>query len=139
MGYNLFQPATLGMKTQAHALTTIGNNVANVNTGGYKRTDTRFETMISKSLSNQTDLGGIKPKDFQRIDSQGFLSASDRDLDLAISGDGFYYVSPKITVSDEILFTRNGSFEVGLADAQTSTVITEDGSSITVNLSLIHI
>ena len=133
MGYNLFQPATLGMKTQAHALTSIGNNVANVNTGGYKRTDTRFETMISKSLSNQTDLGGIKPKDFQRIDTQGFLSASDRDLDLAISGDGFFYVSPKITVSDEIFFTRNGSFEVGLADAQTSTVITEDGSSITVN------
>ena len=133
MGYNLFQPATLGMKTQAHALTTIGNNVANVNTGGYKRTDTRFETMISQTLSNQTDLGGIKPKDFQRIDNQGFLSASARDLDLAISGDGFFYVSPTITVSDEILFTRNGSFEVGLADAQTSTVTREDGTSMTVN------
>ena len=133
MGYNLFQPATLGMKTQAHALTTIGNNVANVNTGGYKRTDTRFETMISQTLSNQTDLGGIKPKDFQRIDNQGFLSASDRDLDLAISGDGFFYVSPTITVSDEIFFTRNGSFEVGLADAQTSTVTREDGTSMTVN------
>ena len=133
MGYNLFQPATLGMKTQAHALTTIGNNVANVNTGGYKRTDTRFETMISQTLSNQTDLGGIKPKDFQRIDNQGFLSASARDLDLAISGDGFFYVSPTITVSDEILFTRNGSFEVGLADAQTTTVTREDGTSMTVN------
>ena len=133
MGYNLFQPATLGMKTQAHALTTIGNNVANVNTGGYKRTDTRFETMISQTLSNQTDLGGIKPKDFQRIDNQGFLSASDRDLDIAISGDGFFYVSPTITVSDEIFFTRNGSFEVGLADAQTSTVTREDGTSMTVN------
>ena len=110
MGYNLFQPATLGMKTQAHALTTIGNNVANVNTGGYKRTDTRFETMISNTLSNQSDLGGIKPKDYQRIDTQGYLSASSRDLDLAISGDGFFYVSPTITVSDEIFFTRNGSF-----------------------------
>ena len=63
MGYNLFQPATLGMKSHAHALDTIGINVANVNTGGYKRTDTRFETMISKSLSQQTDMGGMKPKD----------------------------------------------------------------------------
>ncbi len=133
MGYNLFQPATLGMKTQAHALTTIGNNVANVNTGGYKRTDTRFETMISNTLSNQSDLGGIKPKDYQRIDTQGYLSASSRDLDLAISGDGFFYVSPEVTVSDEIFFTRNGSFEVGLADAQTSNVTAADGSSITVN------
>ena len=92
MGYNLFQPATLGMKSQAHALDTIGINVANVHTGGYKRTDTRFETMISKNLSQQTDLGGIKPKDYQRIDSQGILQGSDRDLDVAINGAGFFYV-----------------------------------------------
>ncbi|MEK9723480.1 MAG: flagellar basal body protein, partial [Rhodospirillaceae bacterium] len=78
MGYYLYQPATLGMRTQAHALNTIGINVANVNTGGYKRTDTRFETMVSKTLDKQTDLGGIKPTDYQRIDHQGFLNASDR-------------------------------------------------------------
>ena len=133
MGYNLFQPATLGMKSHAHALDTIGLNVANVNTGGYKRTDTRFETMISKSLSQQTDLGGMKPKDFQRIDVQGTFNASDRDLDLAINGDGFFYVSPTFTVSDEIFFTRDGGFEIGLADAQTSSVTADDGNTITVN------
>lgn len=133
MGYNLFQPATLGMKSHAHALDTIGINVANVNTGGFKRTDTRFETMISKSLSQQADLGGMKPKDFQRIDVQGTFTASDRDLDLAINGDGFFYVSPTFTVSDEIFFTRGGSFEIGLADAQTSSVTADDGNTITVN------
>ena len=133
MGYNLFQPATLGMKSQAHALDTIGINVANVHTGGYKRTDTRFETMISKNLSQQTDLGGIKPKDYQRIDSQGILQGSDRDLDVAINGAGFFYVSPDFTVSNEIYFTRDGSFEIGLADAQTSSVTADDGSLITVD------
>ena len=69
MGYNLFQPATLGMKSHAHALDTIGINVANVNTGESSE-PIRFETMISKSLS-QTDMGGMKPKDYQRIDVQG--------------------------------------------------------------------
>jgi len=133
MGYYLFQPSTLGMKTQAHALSTISINVANVNTGGYKRTDTRFETMVSKNLSQQSDLGGVKPKDYQRIDNQGFLSSSDRDLDLAINGDGFFYVSPTFTVSTEIFFTRDGSFEMSLADAQTSSVTADDGSTITVN------
>ncbi|MBT7250656.1 MAG: flagellar hook-basal body complex protein [Rhodospirillaceae bacterium] len=133
MAIGLFQPAVLGMKSQAHALDTIGINVANVNTGGYKRTDTRFETLISKTLSQQSDLGGVKPKDYQRIGNQGFINASDRDLDLAINGDGFFYVSPTFTVSDEIFFTRDGSFEMGLADAQTSTVTADDGSSITIN------
>lgn len=133
MGYNLFQPATLGMKAQAHALNTIGANVANVNTGGYKRTDTRFETMISKTLSQQSDLGGLKPKDYQRIDNQGFFSSSDRNLDLAINGDGFFYLSPTFTVTEELYFTRDGSFEIGLADAQTSTVTTADGSTISIN------
>jgi len=133
MGYYLLQPATLGMKTQAHALDTIGINVANVNTGGYKRTDTRFETMVSKSLSQQSDLGGIKPVDFQRIEKQGFISASDRQLDLAINGDGFFYVSPTFDVGTEIFFTRDGSFEVSLADAQTSSVTADDDSTITIN------
>jgi len=133
MGFNLFQLAVLGMKTQAHALNTIGINVANVNTGGYKRTDTRFETLISKTLDAQTDLGGVKPKDYQRIDNQGFINASARELDLAINGDGFFYVSPTFNVSTEIFFTRDGSFEMGLADAQTSSVTADDGSSITIN------
>ncbi|MEK9723481.1 MAG: flagellar hook-basal body complex protein, partial [Rhodospirillaceae bacterium] len=60
----------------------------------------------------------------------GFL---DRDLDLAINGDGFFYVSPTFQVSDEIFFTRDGTFEVGLADAQTSQVTADDNSTITIN------
>ncbi len=42
MGYSLFQTPTLGMLSQAHALNTLGTNITNINTGGFKRTDTRF-------------------------------------------------------------------------------------------------
>ncbi len=50
MGLSIFQTSTLGMMSQAHGLNNIGNNIANVSTGGYKRTDTRFTTMLSNNL-----------------------------------------------------------------------------------------
>ena len=129
-GYNIFQTPTLGMRSQAHALNTIGINVANVNTGGYKRTDTEFETLISKTLQNESDLGGVVPKDYQRIDQQGFINSSSRELDLAINGDGFFYVSPTLTVSEEVYFTRDGSFQMSVLDGETSDVTADDGSTI---------
>jgi flagellar hook-basal body protein len=132
-GYHLFQVPTLGMRSQAHALNTIGINVANVNTGGYKRTDTQFETLISKTLQHESDLGGVNPKDYQRIDAQGFINASSRDLDIAINGSGFFYVSPTFDVTDEVYFTRDGSFQMGIVEGQTSSVTADDGNTITVS------
>jgi len=132
-GYNQFQVATLGMRSQAHALNTIGINVANVKTNGFKRTDTEFETLLSRSLGPQSDLGGIKPTDFQRIDQQGFINSSTRNLDIAINGDGFFYVSPTFNVSNEVFFTRDGSFQIGIADGQTSDITADDGDTITVS------
>jgi flagellar hook protein FlgE len=111
VGYGFFQSSTLGMRSQAHALNTIGKNVANVTTGGYKRTDTHFETVLSKTLDNKvSDIGGVRPKDYQIIDSQGIIQASERDLDLAIVGHGFFQVSPDFAGSSQTLYTRDGSF-----------------------------
>ena len=50
MGYSLFQTPTLGMLSQAHALNTLGTNITNINTGGFKRTDTRFATVLDGKL-----------------------------------------------------------------------------------------
>lgn len=131
MGLSLFQTSTLGMMAQAHALNTIGNNIANVSTGGFKRTETRFATVLSKTLDAQSDLGGVRPKDFQIIDQQGQLEATQRDLDLAIAGGGFFQVSPTQQVSGQILFTRDGSFEINFAGAEV-TATADDGSTINV-------
>ena len=51
-GCGYFQPSIRGMDAQSHALAVIGTNIANVSTGGYKRTDTGFATMISASMAN---------------------------------------------------------------------------------------
>ena len=132
-GYNAFQVPTLAMLSQAHTLNTIGINVANVNSGGFKRTDTQFQTLISKTLHHESDLGGIAAKDYQRIDEQGALVPSGRNLDVAINGDGFFYVSPTLTVSSDVYFTRDGSFQMSIADGRTSSITADDGNTITIS------
>ncbi len=145
MGLAIFQTSTLGMLGQAHALNTIGSNIANISTGGYKRIDTRFATMVSSNIrtgpgadnqisfaNQERGMGGIKPKDYQTLDQQGLLKASERSLDLAIAGDGFFQVSPTLTVSNEIFFTRDGGFDVNVAGAQV-TAIGDDGNTINVS------
>jgi flagellar hook protein FlgE len=135
VGFNAYQSSTLAMRSNAHALNTIGQNIANVNTGGYKRTDTYFKTLISETLdTNQSDLGGIRPKDYQVIDQQGVITATTRDLDLAIVGDGFYQLSNSLTSFNEenLFYSRDGAFRIVKTD-ETSSVTADDGSTITIN------
>ena len=144
MGYSLFQTPTLGMLSQTHALNTLGTNIANISTGGFKRTDTRFATVLGGNIrtgagSNSTisyaspngAFGGVRPKDFQTLDQQGILKATSRELDLAIAGDGFFIVSPTLQVSSKILYTRDGSFEINIAGAPVP-AIGDDGNTISV-------
>lgn len=131
-GYGLFQTATLGLQAQAHRLNTIGYNIANVNTGGFKRTDTEFETLLSDTTFQQSDLGGVKPYARSTNDVQGLITPTQRPLDLAITGDGFFAVQPELSGTTEIFFTRDGSFSVNTVDGQTSSVTSDDGATITV-------
>lgn len=131
-GYGLFQSSTLGMMSQAHRLNTIGYNIANVNTGGFKRTDTQFETLLSKNIYQQTDNGGVKPYAIATNDIQGLVTTSSRALDLAISGQGFFSLQADLDSSDRLFYTRDGSFQVSLVDGATSSITADDGETITV-------
>ena len=134
--YGFFQPSILGLMSHSYALQTISTNIANVNTGGYKGTETRFGTVLSRTVSNasgsatQSDLGGIAPKDIQLIDRQGFVQASERALDVSINGRGFFVLNTMIDGSGEELFTRDGSFLMATGDDVSATA--DDGSTITV-------
>ncbi|HIA99319.1 MAG TPA: flagellar hook basal-body protein, partial [Gemmatimonadetes bacterium] len=136
MGYSLFQTPTLGMLSQAHALNTLGTNITNINTGGFKRTDTRFATVLGGNIRTSTaspngGSGGVRPNDIQTLDQQGILESTSRGLDLAIAGDGFFLVSPTLEVSKQILYTRDGSFDINFAGAPVTT-IGDDGNTISV-------
>ncbi len=130
--YSAFAVPTLGMMSQSAAMNNIGNNIANMTTGGYRRTDTAFSTLVSKKLYEQSDLGGLKPKNLQRIEQQGALQSSSNDLDLAINGRGMFIFKTAFSGGDTV-YGRDGSFEmrtvntISVTGIGGSTVSTKDG------------
>ncbi|MFQ5618035.1 MAG: flagellar hook-basal body complex protein [Rhodospirillales bacterium] len=128
--YGAFANSTLAMLSQTHALATIGNNIANLSTGGFKATDTRFSTVLSDSLFNQSDLGGATPKDINRIDQQGTVVSSSSSLDVSINGQGFFILNTKLDGTGDTLYTRDGGFSMTTGPDTTATA--DDGSTITV-------
>ncbi len=121
--YGFFQPSVLGMEAQSHALNATASNIANMRTGGHKRTDVQFSTVLSKTLSSQpgisdnaasgtshADLGGVRPWDQQRVSLQGLIEATDRKLDAAIDGNGFFVLNSRLDGSGDALYGRDGRF-----------------------------
>lgn len=125
--YGAFSSSMLAMMSQSYALDVIGSNVANVGTVGYKRNEVNFSSLLSSSINNTSDIGGVAPNTFQRIDAQGSITASNRQLDSAIAGSGFYVLNSERDGSGETFYTRNGSFHTVTGD--TITVTADDGVS----------
>lgn len=125
--------STLAMLGQSTALHQIGTNVSNVTTGGYKRTDIQFQSVLGNQMFQEKDQGGMRPVVLQRIDSQGIVTSSAGSLDLAISGGGFFVTSTDFEATN-IVYTRDGSFqqravnEISVTDPLSGAVsITKDG------------
>lgn len=103
-----------GLAAQSQALGMISDNISNINTVGYKRTATRFSTLVTEPASNtRYSPGGVMSSPHQLIDRQGLLQGSASGTDIAISGDGFFVVNTAATptlTTGEYRFTRAGSF-----------------------------
>ena len=115
------ESASKGMLSLIEMQANIANNLANVNTTGYKRTALTFkDIMDSKVYENKgtlldgetRDLGSLSMGSaVQRLTydfSQGTLMKTENPFDLAIEGDGFFKVQDPAT--KEVSYTRNGSF-----------------------------
>ena len=131
--YGAYSSSMLGMMSQAKTLHNIGVNVANVNTGGFKRTDTQFSTVLSRSMQNVSDNGGVRPNDKYTVDQQGIIVSSANSTDVAISGKGFFMMNTAQDGSGGVLYGRDGSFEIQTANDISvtgiggQTVTTKDG------------
>ncbi|MFI4934491.1 MAG: flagellar hook-basal body complex protein [Caulobacterales bacterium] len=106
-----------GLVANSSALSTISDNIANVNTIGYKESQNQFETLITSQggSSNSQNAGGVLATTQQLITQQGLQNQSSSPLDLSISGQGFFVTTNQatnITAADPRLFTRAGSFQV---------------------------
>ncbi|MGF1630237.1 MAG: flagellar hook protein FlgE [Kiloniellaceae bacterium] len=102
-----------GLAAQSNALGMISDNIANVNTIGYKGTSARFSTLVTQAATQTTHTpGGVSSSPYTYINRQGLLQGSASGTDLAVAGQGFFVVneSPTPGFGDDFYFTRAGSF-----------------------------
>lgn len=105
-----------GLVANSSALAAISDNIANVNTVGFKRSSSNFSTLVTSGSKNQTySAGGVKAQTHQFISQQGLTQSTTSNLDLSISGAGFFVTTEKpenLTATDTRSFTRAGSFQL---------------------------
>ncbi len=126
--------AATGMKGQELRINVISNNLANINTPGFKASRIDFEDLIYQSLKaagatsaggNQIPTGmdiglGVRPAAVQKLFLQGDYHQTQNLLDLAIEGKGFF----KVTMPDgTVAYTRSGAFKL---DSE-GRLVTSDG------------
>ena len=114
--------AASGMKAQETRVDVIANNLANVNTAGFKKTQAQFQDLLYQTLRpagvsefqgqyvpGEMQVGhGVKLASTQKIFTQGNFTQTENQLDLAIEGRGFF----KIMKGTEEVYTRDGSFKL---------------------------
>lgn len=105
--YGVMRTGVSGMNAQANRLSTVAENVANVNTTGYKGSSCEFASLLLPECPGGYESGAVLTSVRHHITQQGSLSNSTSLTDLAISGDGFFLVSDQ---GAQPLLTRAGSF-----------------------------
>ncbi len=104
--------AVSGLSAQSTSIGMISNNIANVNTVGYKRIDSDFASLVTtESRSTAYAPGSVRSIQRARVSEQGILQQSSSATDVAVSGNGFFVVKGSATdTSAEPVYTRAGSF-----------------------------
>ena len=115
--------AATGMMAQQTRTEIISNNLANVNTPGFKRSRAHFEDLLYQTVQGQQVLGdpdsqtspaiqvgrGTRLSGVQRMHQQGPLEQTNRNLNIAIEGEGFFQLQMP---NGETTYTRDGSFQI---------------------------
>lgn len=99
-----------GLLANAEGINVIGNNLANVNTVGFKSGRMLFSDQLSASIGNNSQIGrGTQIQKVDNIFSQGTFETTELVTDLAIQGDGFFAVQD---AGGNDLYTRAGAFRM---------------------------
>lgn len=105
--YGVMRTGVSGMNAQSNKLSTVSDNIANVNTVGYKRASTEFSSLILKSGSGNYDSGAVETTVRYAITDPGNLQFTTSTTDLAVQGNGFFVVQD---ANGNNFLTRAGSF-----------------------------
>ncbi|MCR5272356.1 MAG: flagellar hook-basal body protein, partial [Lachnospiraceae bacterium] len=131
--------AASGMRSQQTNVDTISNNLANVNTTGYKTERTEFKSLLYQTLQAETTTAngedkpvsaqvglGTRVASINSIFTEGELITSESDTDFAIDGDGFFGI---VGADGNTYYTRNGSFVWAIGNKGT-TLTTSYGNPV---------
>jgi flagellar hook protein FlgE len=112
--YSALTIGVAGLRSNSSALSGISNNIANINTVGYKRTRADFSSLVTSSNISALDAGaGVSAGSQRLISQQGQLQSSNSSTDLGIAGSGFFVVGTAAqngASNDALRFTRAGNF-----------------------------
>ena len=139
---SLWTSAT-GMQAQALNLDVISNNLANVNTSGFKKSRAEFQDLLYETIKpagtpssqdTQVPTGiqlghGTRPSTVLKIFSQGNMENTQNELDLAIEGDGFFQIT---LPNGETAYTRDGAFKLD-SDGR---IVNSDGFALEPEISI---
>lgn len=127
MALSIFTPSCTGMTAQSQALSTVSTNIANLRTTGYKVSETMFYTLLGSQpivkgnqaglSSSHTDIDGVGYYNRNLIDSQGVVTSTGGNYDVAINGTGNAFFM--VRGGDETYYTRAGNFETRTVDGKT--------------------
>ena len=114
--FGAFFSGVSGIHANAQALGTISDNIANVNTTGYKRAETRFQNLVTTPPIPAPFYlpAGVQTSVHNLIDRQGLLTASESNTHLGIVGQGFFVVADVNNANNTtgtFQYTRAGEFE----------------------------
>jgi flagellar hook protein FlgE len=115
--------AISGLKNHQTFMDVVGNNIANVNTTGFKQSRVTFQDILSQTVRGasgpQGGRGGVNPEQvglgvlisgIDTIQTQGTLQSTGKLTDMAIQGDGYFVMSD----GKQNFFSRDGAFDMGI-------------------------
>lgn len=119
-----FSIALSGLEANSEAIDITGNNLANMNTTGFKGSEVDFKDLVSQSYGSSAEVGlGVGIPTSNRVFSQGTVATNQSALAAAIQGNGFFVVKQS---SGQQLYTRDGNFTLdsdGVLKTQTGEAV----------------
>ncbi|MDD1621889.1 MAG: flagellar hook protein FlgE [Methylococcaceae bacterium] len=110
-----FTTALSGLNAASNNLAVTGNNIANANTTGFKKSRSEFADVYATSLGGVSSLqpgAGVRVANVAQQFNQGNLSFTENNLDLAISGEGFFTLAKNPDEINDLSYTRAGEFKL---------------------------
>lgn len=119
--FSAFSTALSALNADTTAISVVGNNLANLNTDGFKDSEVSFHDLVTQSMgsgSGQTEVGfGVGTPNTIMQFSQGAIKSTGSPLDAAIQGSGFFVVN---SAAGQPEYTRGGSFQTNAQGELTS-------------------